>query len=104
MDGKNQFKLKDEYGKETVYDVLFTFDNEETKKSYIVYTDNSVDDAGNVQVYASVYYPGTDSTKLDPIETDKEWQVIEKILETIQEEVRAQAEGNSDNTTGNTTE
>ena len=32
MDGKNQFKLKDEYGKETVYDVLFTFDNEETKK------------------------------------------------------------------------
>ena len=22
MDGKNQFKLKDEYGKETVYDVL----------------------------------------------------------------------------------
>ena len=24
MDGKNQFKLKDEYGNETVYDVLFT--------------------------------------------------------------------------------
>ena len=100
MDGKNQFKLKDEYGKETVYDVLFTFDNEETNKSYIVYTDNSVDEDGNIQVYASVYYPGTDSTKLDPIETEKEWQVIEKILETIQEEVRAQAEGNSDNTEG----
>jgi len=32
MDGKNQFKLKDEYGKETVYDVLFTFDNEEVVK------------------------------------------------------------------------
>ena len=96
MDGKNQFKLKDEFGKETIYDVLFTFDNEETNKSYIVYTDNSTDDEGNVQVYASVYYPGTDSTKLDPIETDKEWQVIEKILETIQEEVRTQAGDNSD--------
>ena len=92
MDGKNQFKLKDEFGKETIYDVLFTFDNEETNKSYIVYTDNSVYENGNVQVYASVYYPGTDSTKLDPIETDKEWQVIEKILETIQEEVKAQTE------------
>ena len=100
MDGKNQFKLRDEYGKETVYDVLFTFDNEETNKSYIAYTDNSVDEKGNVQVYASVYYPGTDSTKLDPIETDKEWQVIEKILETIQEEVKAQV--NSDSDTGNT--
>ena len=96
MDGKNQFKLKDEFGKETIYDVLFTFDNEETNKSYIVYTDNSTDDEGNVQVYASVYYPGTDSTKLDPIETEKEWQAIEKILETIQEEVRAQAGDNSD--------
>ena len=96
MDGKNQFKLKDEFGKETIYDVLFSFDNEETNKSYIVYTDNSTDDEGNVQVYASVYYPGTDSTKLDPIETEKEWQVIEKILETIQEEVRAQAGDNSD--------
>ena len=96
MDGKNQFKLKDEYGNETVYDVLFTFDNEETNKSYIAYTDNSVDEKGNVQVYASVYYPGTDSTRLDPIETEKEWQVIEKILETIQEEVRAQAGDNSD--------
>lgn len=97
MDGKNQFKLKDEYGKETVYDVLFTFDNEETNKSYIAYTDNTLDSNGNVQVYASVYYPGTDSTKLDPIETDKEWQVIEKILETIQEEVQKQTNNNDNN-------
>ena len=99
MDGKNQFKLKDEYGKETVYDVLFTFDNEETKKSYIVYTDNTQDENGNIQVYASVYYPGTNSTKLDPIETDKEWTVIEKILETIQEEVKAQTSNNKDSDT-----
>ena len=96
MDGKNQFKLKDDYGNETVYDVLFTFDNEETNKSYIAYTDNSVDEKGNVQVYASVYYPGTDSTILDPIETDKEWQVIEKILETIQEEVQKQTNNNEE--------
>ena len=90
MNEQNQFKLKDEFGNETLYDVLFTFDSDETNKSHIVYTDNSLDDQGNVQVYASVYYPGTGSTKLDPIETDKEWQWIEKILETIQEEVRKQ--------------
>ena len=96
MDGKNQFKLKDDYGNETVYDVLFTFDNEETNKSYIAYTDNSVDEKGNVLVYACVYYPGTDSTRLDPIETDKEWQVIEKILETIQEEVQKQTNNNEE--------
>ena len=93
---KNSFSMIDENGNETVYDVLFTFDNEETNKSYIAYTDNSVDEKGNVQVYASVYYPGTDSTRLDPIETDKEWQVIEKILETIQEEVQKQTNNNEE--------
>ena len=56
-----------------------------------------MDENGNVQVYASVYYPGTDSTRLDPIETDKEWQVIEKILETIQEEVKAQTNSSEEN-------
>ena len=88
MEDKNQFKLVDENGKETIYDILFTFDSEETNKSYIVYTDNTTDDAGNIQVYASIYYPGSETTKLDPIETDKEWKIIETILSTIQEEVK----------------
>ena len=87
MNEQNQFKLKDEFGNETLYDVLFTFDSDETNKSYIVYTDNSLDEQGNVQVYASVYYPGTGSTKLGAIETVKEWQWIEKMLETVQGEV-----------------
>ena len=88
MEDKNQFKLVDENGKETIYDILFTFDSEETNKSYIVYTDNTTDTDGNIQVYASIYYPGSETTKLDPIETDKEWKIIETILSTIQEEVK----------------
>lgn len=92
MEEKNQFKLVDENGKETVYDVLFTFDSDETNKSYIVYTDNSTDDVGNIQVFASIYYPGSDTSRLDPIETEKEWKVIETILNTIQEEIRKKTE------------
>lgn len=89
MENKNQFTLIDEEGKEVVYDVLFTFDSEETNKSYIVYTDNSTDEEGNIQVYASTYQKGKGtSTKLDPIETDKEWKIIETILNTIQETVK----------------
>ncbi len=92
MNEKNQFKLVDENGKETIYDVLFTFDSDETNKSYIVYTDNSTDDLGNIQVFASIYYPGSDTSRLDPIETEKEWKVIETILNTIQEEIRKKTE------------
>lgn len=78
------FNVLDESGKETRYDILFTFDSEETGKSYVVYTDNSVDEAGNTQVFASIYNPDSDEQRLIPIETEKEWKIIEIILEELQ--------------------
>ena len=89
---KNSFSMIDENGNEVVYDVLFTFESDETKKNYIVYTDNSRDDTGNIQVYASIYDPENPNSKLEAITTDKEWKVIETILETLQEEVRKKKE------------
>ena len=85
---KNTFSMLDEKGREVVYDVLFTFESEETGKNYIVYTDNQKDETGNIEVYASIYYPNDPHSKLEAIETEKEWKVIETILETLQEEVR----------------
>ena len=85
---KNQFTMIDEKGNEIVYDVLFTFESEETNKNYIVYTDQSKDEKGNIQVYASIYDPENPNSKLEPIETEKEWKVIETILETLQEEIK----------------
>ncbi len=93
---KNSFSMIDENGKEIVYDVLFTFESEETNKNYIVYTDNSRDEAGNIQVYASIYDPENPNSKLEAITTDKEWKVIETILETLQEEVRKKKEENNE--------
>ena len=92
MENKNQFTLIDEEGKEVVYDVLFTFDSEETNKSYIVYTDNSRDAEGNVQVFASIYSPNDEKLKLSPIETEQEWKIIETILNTLQEEINKKSE------------
>ena len=57
MKEKNSFTVINDEGKEVVCDVLFTFDSDETKKSYIAYTDNTKDEKGNVQVYASIYNP-----------------------------------------------
>ena len=89
---KNSFSMIDENGNEIIYDVLFTFESDETKKNYIVYTDNSRDENGNIQVYASIYDPENPNSKLEAITTDKEWKVIETILETLQEEVRKKKE------------
>ncbi len=88
----NKFVMIDENGQEKEYDVLFTFESEETNKNYIAYTDNTIDETGNVEVYASIYNPGDPQTKLEPIESEKEWKVIETILETLQEEVKKKVE------------
>ena len=90
MEGKNTFTVINDVGKEIVCDVLFTFDSDETKKSYVVYTDNTKDENGNIRVYASIFNPNDngDGTELLPIQTEKEWKVIEKILESLQEEVQ----------------
>lgn len=94
---KNTFSMLDENGNEVVYDVLFTFESEETNKNYIVYTDNQKDATGNVEVYASIYYPDDPHSKLEAIKTDKEWKVIETILDTLQEEVRNKKNNTEDN-------
>ena len=92
MDKKNIFTVINDEGKEVECEVLFTFDSEETKKSYMVYTDNTTDSDGNVKVYASVYDPNGDNTELLPIETEREWKIIETILESIQEESKKDTE------------
>ena len=90
----NTFSMLDENGVEVVYDVLFTFESDETKKNYIVYTDNSKDELGYIEVYASIYHPEDNNGRLEAIESEKEWKVIETILETLQEEIKKKTENN----------
>ena len=86
MKEKNTFTVMNDKGEEVTCEVLFTFDSEETKKSYVVYTDNTTDDDGNVRVYASIFNPKAKTTELKPIESEREWKIVETILESIQEE------------------
>lgn len=88
------FKVINDEGKEIECEVLFTFESDETKKNYIVYTDNTQDEEGNTKVYASIYNPDQDETKLLPIETEKEWKIIETILEELQNETANASEEN----------
>lgn len=89
---KNKFTVIDKDGKEVTCEVLFTFESDETKKHYIVYTDNSTDSDGNVRVYASIFDPNKEATELEPIETEREWKIVETILDSIQEETKKQQE------------
>ena len=89
---KMNFTVIDDNGKEIECEVLFTFESEETNKSYIVYTDNTTDEEGNTKVYASIYEPDQEDLKLTAIETEKEWKIVETILNELQESVREEME------------
>ena len=90
MEERMTFKVTNNEGKEVEYEVLFTFDSDETNKSYMVYTDDSKDENGNIRVFASTYIPGEETTELFPIETDKEWKIIDTILKELQEEAKGE--------------
>ena len=74
-------------GEEKEFEPLYTFDSDETKKSYIVYTDHEKDKDGKEKVYASIYDSTGKDSNLYPIETEKEWNLIFNILESIQKKL-----------------
>lgn len=94
MEEKMTFKIFNEQGEEVECEVLFTFESDETKRNYMVYTDNTIDEEGNTKVYAAIYDPTLDKQTLKPIETEKEWKIIETILEQLQETVQNEGEVN----------
>ena len=86
---ENTFKMVTEDGKEIICNVLFTFDSEETKKSYIASTDKTYEPDGRLKANAAVYHPENLNAGFEPIDTEMVWKVVETILEAIQEEVRS---------------
>lgn len=82
MNDTKYLKVTDSLGNEKSYEILGTFKLPETGKHYVIYTDNVKDEVGNLHVYAAIYYP-KDNTKLDKVETEEEWQEIERMLKDI---------------------
>ena len=75
------------------YQALFTFESEDTGKSYIAYTDNAADENGDIEVFAATYDPSTfdalvaagTPVELAEIETDDEWELVEDLLDEYNE-------------------
>ncbi len=84
---KHSFIATLKSGKTVEYEILFTFDSEEMKKSYIIFTDNKVDEAGSIMTYAATYTNENDELKLSDIKTEKEWNLVEKILSQIEDKM-----------------
>ncbi len=82
----NTFIIIDENGEETPHELLFVFEDPTTNKTYIIYTDNTEDEEGNTNTYASVINVDEENPTLYSVESAEEWNMIEAMLEDFQKE------------------
>ena len=87
-DKKNYFTYIDSDGKKSECKILYTFELDKTGKNYIVYTDETTDENGQIRTYAATFDPSKDTCDLGPIETEEEWKIIEGILANLTKEDR----------------
>ena len=86
-ENKNIFTIVNDKGESVECEVVLTIDSDEFKKSYIVYTDHTMDDTGNFNTYASIYDPTGTSLQLEPVTSNAEWDMIESILASAQKQI-----------------
>ena len=87
MEEKERIIIPDEHGDEHLFEVLFTFDVDETEISYVAVVPAEQIDDEEVEVYAFRYEENeNDDFTLYPIEDDEEWEMVEEMLHTLADE------------------
>lgn len=81
---KDKIQLEKD-GKTVDCDLLFTFDCEQNKKSYVGYSDNSYTN-GRKNIYVSSYNPLSVELELEDITDNREQNMINEVLMTLDQE------------------
>ena len=81
---ENQMVVTDAEGKEHLMNILFTYDNEERKASYVFFYDTEDPDE---EVIVMRYL---ESGELEPIEDDEEYDEVEEVYNAWSEDPKIQ--------------
>lgn len=89
LEAKERIIIPDEDGEEHLFEVLATFDIEETNESYLAVIPVEQKEAEEIEVYAFKYKMQSgleNDIALFPIESDEEWDMVEEMLHTLSDE------------------
>lgn len=64
-------------------EILLSFEFNDNKKEYVVYTKNETDESGNITIYVSSVVREGDTPKLGGVESDEEWDRIKNVLREL---------------------
>ncbi len=89
LEEKERIIIPDDNGDEHLFEVLFTFDVDDTNQSYIAVVPVEQAEEDEVEVYAFRYEEkdnDDEDLSLFPIESDEEWEIVEEMLQTLADE------------------
>ncbi len=81
-----KFTFKKENGEEVECELVFDFYSDDRKRNYMLITDNTTDEDGELNVYA--YYTDPDNDDLLPVEDDAEFELVSSVFNEYKEGVR----------------
>lgn len=92
-----KFTVINKKGEEVEYEILITFDSDKTKKSYIIFTNGEKHPiTGGTRIFANIYMPNSDDSRLLPIWRPKDWKIARKLIKIIQSEAQKGDKGFED--------
>ena len=71
------------YGSTEEVEEVISFEFNDTKKRYVVYTKNEVDQNGNVTIYVTEVVTDDQGTRFLGVSTDEEWTRIKDVLRKL---------------------
>lgn len=84
QDGK--LIIQTEEGQQRSYSVLATFEIKEKNKTYILYTDYSKNEEGNIKIYSSIYNQNGD---LEVIKEKEEIDFVQNYIEALEKDLKS---------------
>lgn len=81
MEKDKLITLEDENNNKVECQMIDAFYSEETKQSYLIFTDGTKDENNEEKIYASRYEIENNLVKLKPIVEEREWDIIDKYIE-----------------------
>ncbi len=81
-----KFSILDENGEEIECQTILMFYSPESEKDIVIYTDNTVDENGIESMYASYYIYDDEVLRLEDIDDNTDWTLIQEVLSEIMAE------------------
>jgi uncharacterized protein YrzB (UPF0473 family) len=87
------FYIEDEEGKQEKFEILHEFDVDETGYRYLLLVPAEQEEEEEIDVYPLKYKFSDEEPNFETIEDEKEWQMIEEVLDALESLEEDEEEG-----------